>query len=161
MKLYHVVTALVTGLSLAAGAETWKVTPGTGVGPILLNQPCPAILKVLTPTDSIGMQGGGAYLRFKEGVELEVQNQKVLQIVIHQLNFNAKSGPVDILLDGNLKMGAGLPQVEGAYGRAYESKAIPVAKGQPPITYYAYKSRGLGVRTVGGKVVEYSVWARH
>lgn len=119
-------------------------------GPDSPNQPCPAIFKLLTPTDSIAMQGGGAYLRFKEGVELEVQNQKVLQIVIHQLNFNAKSGPVDILLDGNLKMGTGLPQVEGAYGRNYESKAIPVAKGKATRDLLCLQIQRPWVCTVGG-----------
>jgi hypothetical protein len=142
-----------------AAADTWKVMGGSSVGPIVLGNAYKGLQTLLTPQDAMATQGG-AYLRFKEGIELEIQNQKVVQIVVHQLNFMSKQGAVDILLDGNLKIGSTVSQMEAALGRGYEARSLPVAKSQPPAMYYAYKAKGLGVRTVAGRAVEYSVWPR-
>ena len=162
MKLRQSICAGVLALMLSIGAEAdvWRVNAGIGLGPIILGQPYTSVQKVLTLTDSIVTQTG-AYLRFKEGVELEIENQRIVQIVVHQMSFPGKAGLVDVQLDGNLKLGATVPQMEQALGRGYEARPLPVAKSQPPITYHAYKSKGLGVRTEGGKIVEFSIWPRH
>lgn len=152
--------ALALTLMSTAWAEVWKVEPGIGVGPIRLGKNLGSVPRFLTPADSIVTQTGG-YFRFAEGVELEIVNGSIVQIVLHRLNFNTKSGPIEIQLEGNLKMGMSQPQMTSALGGAYESKPLPVAKSQPPMVYFAYKARGLGVRTEGGKIIEFSVWPRH
>jgi len=152
--------SLALALMGSAWAEVWKVEPGIGVGPIRLGKNFSTVPRYLTPADSIATQNGG-YLRFAEGVELEVANGSIVQIVLHKQNFTTKAGPIEIQVEGNLKMGMSQPQMASALGGAYESRALPVAKSQPAIMYYAYKAKGLGVRTEGGRIIEFSVWPRH
>ncbi len=145
--------------SLAASAENWKVTPGVGVGPIKLGQQYLEANKFLTPGDSVG-NAKQAYLRYKEGVELECENFKIIQIVLRQSSFSTKSGPVAVAMDGDLRIGSGVAQMETALGRNYQARDLKVGSGQPQETYYAYQSRGLGVLARGGRIVEFAIWPK-
>lgn len=142
-----------------AWAVPWKVVPGDSVGPIRLGAQYVEANKHLTPHEAIGSTAQG-YLRYKEGIELECVNQKITQIVINKSVFTAPSGPVEVAMDGNLRIGASVAQMESALGRGYEARDLKVAKSQPPETYYAYKSRGLGVLVRAGKVVQFAIWPR-
>ena len=154
-----VVVLLSTMLTATAWSEVWKVNPGTGLGPISLGQEYLQANKVLTPKDAM-VTKVGAYLRYKEGIELECQDKKITQIIIHQSSFQGKTGTVDVAVEGNIKIGSSAAQMETALGRNYESHALPVAKKEPPQTYYAYRSRGMGLITRGGAVIEISIWPR-
>lgn len=146
-------------LALSVGAETWKVVPGRSVGPISLGQSYLEVNKVLTPKEALGDQRQ-AYLRYREGVDVECVQQKVSQIFVNQTQFQGKSGPVQVAMDGNLSIGNSAAQMEAALGRAYEARDLKVAKSQPREVYYAYRSRGLGVVTRGGKIVQFIIWPK-
>lgn len=155
-------TSIAWLLTLTAAAEVWKLVPGTSLGPIKLGDG-PAqvntLRSVLTPKDAT-TTSTGAYLRYSEGVDLSIQNGQVAQIIVYNTTLNCKNGVVEISLDGNLKIGSGIGQVEAAFGRGYQMHALPVAKKEPPMNYYAYTSRGVGIVTKGGKIFSVSVWPR-
>lgn len=151
------------GLTLVgtAAAESWKVTPGSSVGPIKLGDDYKTANQFLTPDEAIPGMGTRAYLRYKEGVDVETENQKIIQIVVRHNNFsNTKAGSVAVAVDGNLKIGSSVQQMEQALGRGYVAQDLKVAKGYPRETYYAYQARGIGVHTKAGLVTEIAVWPR-
>lgn len=156
MKKVLLLAALLTG---PLWADTWKVVGGVGVGPLRLGDSYLAANKVMTP-DSLAGDPSMPYLKYKEGVDVACSGQKIVEIVIRKSSFQGRTGPVDILCDGNLRIGASVAQMEAALGRGYTSRDLKVAKTQQPETYYAYVSRGLGVQTRGGKVLQISVFQR-
>jgi hypothetical protein len=150
---------LLAATTMCAWADTWKINPGVGVGPIALGQEYLQANKYLTPGDAVGNQQAG-YLRYKEGVDVECENAKIIQIVVKQTSFNAKGGPVAIAIDGNLRIGSTVAQMEQVLGRGYTAQDLKVGSKQPRETYYAYQSKGIGVLTREGRVVQFAVWRR-
>lgn len=159
MKARVLAAMLLVAGTVGAWADTWKVNPGVGVGPIALGQEYLQANKYLTPGDAVGNQQAG-YLRYKEGVEVECHNSKIIQIVVKQTSFNTKGGPVAIALDGNLRIGSTVAQMEQVLGRGYTAQDLKVGSKQPRETYYAYQGKGIGVLTREGRVVHFAVWRR-
>lgn len=159
MKARIIGMLLVAGTTLSGWADTWKINPGVGVGPIALGQEYVQANKFLTPGDSVGNTRAG-YLRYKEGVDVECVDSKIIQIVVKQTAFNAKGGPVAIAVDGNLRIGSTVAQMEQALGRGYQAQDLKVGSRQPRETYYAYQGKGIGVLTREGKVVQFAVWRK-
>ena len=155
------IRSFLLGLLLAApiSAETWRVVPGQGVGPVSLGQSYVDVNKVLTPKEALGDLRQG-YLRYREGIDVECTNQKVTQIFVNQTSFQGKAGPIEVQVEGNLKIGSSASQVESALGRVYEARDLKVHKSQPREVYYAFRSKGLGVLVRGGKVAQFIVWPR-
>lgn len=152
-------TLLLAAMLSSAWAESWPAKPGVGLGPISLGSQYLEVNRVLTPDNAIGTKAK-AYLRYKEGVDVECENYKVVQILINKSQFVSKTGPVDVAMDGNLKIGSSVVQMESALGRNYEARDLKVAKSQPREVYYAYPSKGLGVLTRAGKIVQFAIWPR-
>lgn len=148
---------LASFLAIPALAAPWTVTPGRSVGPVQLGQSYQQANQVLTPESASGNRMLG-YLNYKEGISLECRNQLITQIFIYNTRLTGKPGSVNLQLPGNLNIGCPASQVQSALGRPTDSHNLPVAKGRPVQTYYAYNRLGLGVRTEGGRVVEFSLW---
>lgn len=145
--------------TLSAAAETWKLVGGVGLGPIQLGKAYTDANRFLTPDVAMGTQRS-ALLRYKEGVDLECGRQLVQRIILLRTSFQGKTGPVDVQVEGNIKIGSSVSQLEAALGRSYISHDVPVAKNLPKETYYAYQSKCLGFRASGGKIVEIATWAK-
>lgn len=150
---------MFAALLASAWAESWPLKPGLGLGPITLGVEYVQVNRFLTPGDAMGNKAK-AYLRYKEGVDVECENHKVVQILVNKSQFAGKSGPVDVAMEGNLKIGSSVVQMESALGRNYEARELKVAKSQPKEVYYAYSSRGLGVLTRAGKIIQFAIWPR-
>ena len=150
---------MFVALLASAWAEPWPLKPGVGVGPITLGAEYIQVNRYLTPADALGNKAK-AYLRYKEGVDVECENYKVVQILVNQSQFASKSGPVNVAMEGNLKIGSSVVQMETALGRNYDARELKVARSQPKEVYYAYASKGLGVLTRAGKIIQFAIWPR-
>lgn len=152
-------------LTAACWAEAWKLVPGAGLGPIRLGDgeaQVKALNLVLTPGQGT-LSSGQLILRYAEGVDLTIERGQVSQIILYNSTFNTKKGPVDVVMDGNLKIGSSVPQMESALGRPNLVHALtPNGKwaGVSASNYHAYTTRGLGVTTKDGKIISIAVWPR-
>lgn len=155
MRKAMLLAVLVAG---QAFGEVWKVVPGVGVGPIKLGQSCADVSKILTPGEMMG-NASAAYLRYREGIDLDTRSTRVEKIIVLKNSFQAKTGPVDIALDGNIRIGSSVAQMQNAWGRENASHEIPVAKGQPKEWIYVYL-KGAEFRTKNDQIVEVTVWKR-
>ena len=160
MRNWLVALILILGLAACAGAEDWNWQAGVGIGPIKLGLPMLAPTALLTPDRKLEGNMGGIYLTYKEQIETQCQDGKIVQIVVLRSNFNSRKGPVAIKFPRNLQIGSPSGLMEQALGRNYQSKNIPTAKGHPVRTYYAYTSLGLGVLTEGGNVLQFDIFPR-
>jgi hypothetical protein len=153
-------TLVLFSSALAASAEPWKVTPSTGIGPILLGTDYKKYTTLLHERDSMGNVNGFGYVRFTEPIELQLYRGKVDEVLAKQSTFTIHGATVHLQTEKGLKIGDPVAAMEAAYGRNYQMRALKTAKSEPPQDYYAYLSEGLAFQTRGGLIYIIIVFPR-
>lgn len=160
MKTLLMGLAMTASLAVAAWGEVWPLEPGVGVGPVKLGQHMLTPLKFLTAGEKKQGSLGGLYLTYKEGIQTECQSNQITQIVVTNTTFTSFGRTVQIQVAGGLKIGGPGGQIQTVFGTGCISSALPTAKGYPQKIYYAWPSRGVGVITEGGKIIQFEVFPR-
>lgn len=150
---------LAVGVSAVVGvhawAAGWTIVPGSSVGPLALGaswKTCDALLHRDDKDAVIQDAAGVHYARYKEGIDLHVDRGNILEIIV--------KSPTSMTVEGGIKVGATVNQMEAAFGRSYTAQALKVAKSQAPETYYAYTSRGIGFIARSGVIYQIAVWPK-
>ena len=148
-------------LTAAVQAAPWKIQPGVGVGPVLLGADSKAADAVFNRKEVLNTHGGtGRWINYKEGLELELESGKVLQIVVPEASLSSKQGSLELELEGGIRVGSTVAQMEAALGRGYKAQDLKVGSSQAAETYYAYISRGIGFMARQGKIFRIIVWPK-
>lgn len=148
-------------LTAAVQAAPWKIQPGVGVGPVLLGADSKAADTAFSRKEVLNTHGGsGRWINYKEGLELELESGKVLQIVVPEASLSSKQGSLELELEGGIRVGSTVAQMEAALGRGYKAQDLKVASTQPAETYYAYINRGIGFMARQGKIFRIIVWPK-
>ena len=160
MKTLLMGLALAGSLVAAAWGEVWPLDPGVGVGPVKLGQQMLSPMKFLTPGEKKQGSLGGLYLTYKEGIQTECQSNQIIQVVVTKSSFTSFNRTVEIQVTGGLKIGGPGGQIQTVFGTGCISSALPTAKGYPQKIYYAWPSRGVGVITEGGKIIQFDIFPK-
>ena len=163
MRRYKTVLSALSILFLTASAQAtpWKIQPGVGVGPVLINGDSKTADAAFNRKEVLTTHGGtGRWINYKEGLELELESGKILQIVVPEPSLSSKQGSLEFELDGGIRVGSTVAQMETALGKNYQTQDLKVASTQAAETYYAYVSRGIGFMVRQGKIFRIMVWPK-
>lgn len=160
MKSVLIGAALALSMAAVAWGEVWPFEPGVGVGPVRLGQGYLEPTRYLTPDRQIPGSLGGIYLIYKEGIETQCQDKRIIEIVIKKSTFSGGRRTVEVQFPSNLKIGSPATQLQGAFGTGMVSSNLPTAKGYPQKTVYAWPFKGVEAQAEGGKIIQYSIFPK-
>ena len=127
MKRYKTIFSALSILLLTAAVQAapWKIQPGVGVGPVLLGADSKAADAAFNRKEVLNTHGGtGRWINYKEGLELELESGKVLQIVVPEASLSSKQGSLELELEGGIRVGSTVAQMEAALGRGYKAQDL-------------------------------------
>ncbi len=155
----HCLFLLLFGIKVvAAGAETWQLVPGEGLGPIKVGMNAQELCRALPPKEIEGSQINPFLLIYDEGLVVKCEGGVVDIIIVTELSNTVNGTPVTIGLPPGVQFGQSARDLVGKLGSNYISSPLKVAKSQTPETVYAYLQYGFGFRERGGKVVDVNVF---
>ncbi len=163
MKLHKAFISAMSILLLSAAVQAtpWKIQPGSGVGPVMLGADSKAADAAFTRKEVLNTHGGsGRWINYKEGLELELESNKILQIVVPEASLSSKQGTLEFELEGGIRVGSSVAQMEAALGRGYKAQDLKTGSTQAAETYYAYINRGIGFMARQGKIFRIIVWPK-
>lgn len=155
---------LVLLLGVAAWAAPWKIEAGQGIGPITLGGDPAAAGKMLDEKYSFKVTSGMKVIRDDpSGIlfQYDPASGKIVMVTVSKKEGTVGGQPVSFTADGGVTIGAGVAQMEAAYGRDYEVRDLKTGSKEPPMAYYAYKKKGIGFQFRAGTLIEISVWPKH
>lgn len=162
VKRFFLVCLACLVLSCGAGAETWTIDGGKGLGDkITLGMPLSTLDQFLTRTETSQTWGKEVYwVWYKEGLQAHIDQDKVYQLIITAPSAVIGGVQVDYVGQGGIRIGASLDDIERIYGRNHQSRPLKTAKGSPQEIYYVYPPQGIGFVLKAGRLHQIWVWPK-